>query len=188
MIISIGGDLGSGKSTIAKKLAAKLGWPRYYMGDIMRTKARERNMTLAEYMKLAETDDSIDKEVDEYQKELGLTKDDFIIEGRTSWHFIPHSLKLYLAVDEKEGARRIFKQLQKENDRNEDENLNTLEDVIASMRKRKQSEIKRYTEYFNIDIHNLDNYDYVLDTTNLSIKEAFDNCYTYIEKQLKNKE
>lgn len=58
----------------------------------------KRGMTLAEYNKLGETDPSTDIEVDEYQKKLGETEDNFIIEGRTSWHFIPHSLKFLLML------------------------------------------------------------------------------------------
>ena len=111
MIISLGGTPGSGKTTIAKLLAQKLNWPHYYMGALRRQKAKKRGLTLAEYNKLGETDPITDTEVDEYQTQLGKTKDNFIIEGRTSWHFIPHSLKIYLIVDEQTGAERIFNNL-----------------------------------------------------------------------------
>ena len=49
MIISFGGAHGSGKSTIAKKIAEKLSWPRYYMGGLRREAAQKRGMTLEEY-------------------------------------------------------------------------------------------------------------------------------------------
>ena len=108
MIISLSGAEGAGKSTIAKMLAAKLGWPRYYMGRIWREKAQEKGLTLVEYQKMGETDPSIDREIDEYQKKLGETLDNFVIEGRTSWYFIPHSFKIFLDVSPEEGAKRIF--------------------------------------------------------------------------------
>jgi cytidylate kinase len=38
MIISLSGAPGSGKSTVAKKLAEELGWERYYMGGLRREK------------------------------------------------------------------------------------------------------------------------------------------------------
>ena len=41
MIISISGFPGSGKSTIAKLLAEKLKWPRYYMGGLRREAAKK---------------------------------------------------------------------------------------------------------------------------------------------------
>lgn len=185
MIISISGDLGSGKSTLAKNLAEKLNWPRYYMGGLRRKKAQERGMTLAEYNKLGEIDISTDIEVDEYQKKLGETDDNFIIEGRTSWYFIPHSLKLYISVDEQEGANRIFEHLKTDVKRNEDIGLDTIQDVLISNQKRRQSDTKRYKKYFNIDVYDHKNYDHIVDTTNLTIEEAFNKVYSYIEKKLK---
>ena len=68
MIIALSGMPGSGKSTVAKQLAEKLGWPRYYIGGLRREAARKRGMTLEEYNKLGETDPATDKEVDEMQK------------------------------------------------------------------------------------------------------------------------
>jgi cytidylate kinase len=173
MILTISGAAGSGKSTIAKKIAEELNWPRYYIGGIRRQKAKEKGMTLAEYNKLGETDNSTDFEVDEYQKKLGEKKDNFIIEGRTSWYFIPNSFKIYLDVDDEEGAKRIFSDLKKNDKRNEAKALNNYKDVLKSMRERKKSDIKRYKKYYNIDVYGSSNYDYTLDTTNLSIKEVF---------------
>jgi cytidylate kinase len=43
-------------------------------------KAKQRGLTLAEYNQLGETDPETDKEVDQYQRELGEKKDNFIIE------------------------------------------------------------------------------------------------------------
>ncbi|MDD4901584.1 MAG: (d)CMP kinase [Patescibacteria group bacterium] len=186
MIISISGAEGSGKSTIAKMLAAKLGWPRYYIGGIRREKAKKRGLTLAEYNKLGETDPSTDLEVDEYQKKLGETSDNFIMEGRTSWHFIPQSFKIYLDVSFAEGAKRIFGALQKSGERNEGKNLKTYDDVLASIRSRRESDKLRYAKYFGIDVFDLKNYDFVLDTTNLNIDQVFKEVLGAIENKLKN--
>ena len=174
MIITISGPAGSGKSTIAKMLAEKLGWPRYYMGGLRRDKARERGLTLEEYNKLGETDPSTDLEIDEYQRELGKTKDNFIIEGRTSWYFIPSSIKVYIDVEEEEGAKRIFISLNKEAEtRNEANSLHSEEDVLENNRKRRASDIMRYEKYYNIDVYNKKNYDIVINTTNKDIKTVF---------------
>lgn len=184
MIISISGTAGSGKSTTSKMLAEKLGWPRYYIGGLRRQKAKEKGLTLAQYNKLGETDPSTDTEVDLYQKKLGETKDNFIIEGRTSWRFIPHSLKIYLDVERKEGAKRIYNELAEKDKRNEDKNLYTLENVIKSIEKREASDKKRYKKYFQIDAYDKNNYDFVLDTTDLSPKQVFDKVYSFIKSNL----
>jgi predicted cytidylate kinase len=184
MIVSIGGYMGSGKSTIAKMLAEKLGWPRYYMGGIRRQKALERNLTLAEYNRLGETDPKTDFEVDEYQKKLGETEDNFIIEGRTSWYFIPHSLKIYLDVNKKIAAKRIFNDLQKSADRNEARKFETEDEVLANILERETSDRARYKKYYQYDVYDPSHYDFVLNTTNLTIEETFGTVWEFIKTRL----
>ncbi len=181
MIISITGDIGSGKSTIAKKLSAKLGYKHYYIGQIRRDAAKKMGMTLSEYNKYGETHPETDIEVDNYQKELGKKEDNFIIEGRTSWFLIPHSVKLYIAVNSLEGAKRVFKQLQEDNKRNEDSDLLTLQDVIESHRKRELSDKLRYQKYYQKDCSDKKNFDFVIDTTSLSPDQVFDDVWRYIK-------
>jgi len=187
MIISLGGEMGSGKSTIAQMLADKLGWPRYYMGGLRRAAAQKRGMTLAEYNKLGERDINTDKEVDEYQRELGKKEDNFVIEGRTSWFLIPQSLKIYLEVAPEEGAKRIFGSLQYENTRNEDKYLATWQDVLASNEERMASDKRRYQKYYNIDVYDKNNYDFCLDTTNLTPNQVFSKVVKWVEERLDNK-
>ncbi|NIO22939.1 MAG: AAA family ATPase, partial [Candidatus Aenigmarchaeota archaeon] len=71
MIITIAGQAGSGKSSVAEFLAKRLGFKRYSMGDLRRKAAYERGMTLAEFNKLGEKDDFTDRFVDELQEKLG---------------------------------------------------------------------------------------------------------------------
>jgi len=187
MIISLSGAMGSGKSTIAQMLSDKLAWPRYYIGGLRREAAKKKGMTLAEYNKLGETDPTTDKEVDEYQRKLGRKEDNFVIEGRTSWYLIPHSLKIYLDVSPEEGARRIFGSLQKKNERNEDHGLDSLETVMESNKKRLASDNTRYQKYYNIDVYSPKNYDFYLDTTNLTPEEVFQSVYTFVKINLDNR-
>ncbi|MFA6183542.1 MAG: cytidylate kinase family protein [Parcubacteria group bacterium] len=183
MIVSFNGDEGSGKSTIAKLVAAEISYPRYYMGQIFRDMAAKRNMTLVDYVKLGETDPAIDKEIDDYLVDLSKKEADFIIESRTAWHFIPESLKIYLSVDEKEGAKRVFKELQKENQRNEISGDFSLEDILNKIKERRATDDARYMKYYNIDIRDKNNYDLVLDTTSLSKKEVFDKVMNFINSR-----
>lgn len=182
MIISISGAHGSGKSTLAKQLAGKLNWPHYYMGGLRREAAKKRGLSLGEYNKLGENDPKTDLEVDEYQHILGNTQDNFIIEGRTSWYFIPHSLKIYLDVNSDVSASRVFKDL--ENRPEESDASASLEDIRLILKERKASDVKRYRKYFNIEVYDRNNFDYYLDVSNLTIDETFESVWAFVSKHL----
>ncbi len=188
MIISLGGKPGSGKSTLAKTLAAKLGYKHYYMGGLRRKMAEDRGMTLQELNALGEKEAWTDTEVDEYQKELARKEDNFIIEGRTSFFLIPHSLKIFIDVDEKTGAERVFYDLQQpHNDRNEDKKLSSVAEVLESHHKRMASDTARYQKYYHIDVYDPRHYDFVLDTTGLDVDTSFSRLWDFISSKLPEK-
>jgi CMP/dCMP kinase len=184
MIITFNGDEGAGKTTIGKKVAQEIGFNYYYTGQIFRDMAEKKGLTTVEYLKLGETDPSIDKEVDDYVIELAKKEDNFLIDSRMAWHFIPDSLKIYLKVDELAGVKRIFEQLQKDNTRNEIRSARSLETVLEKIRERKETDNKRYLQYYGVNIHEEKNYDFVLDTTNLSREEVFEKVMFFINKKL----
>ncbi|MFH0969788.1 MAG: cytidylate kinase family protein [Patescibacteria group bacterium] len=184
MIITFNGDHGSGKSTIAKMIAKELGYPRFYMGQIFRDIAKEKRITLEEFHKLCDESPETDKQVDSYAIELTKKHKDIVIETRTLWHFIPESLKIYLKVSDEEGAKRIFKELEKENKRNEGNSLDSEEKVLKSIVERRIRDDRRYLNYYGINIRNEKNYDFVLDTTNLSIQEVFKKVMDFIKSKL----
>lgn len=186
MIITITGDLGSGKSTVAEKLAANLGYERFYIGGIRREAAKAKGMTLEEYNTYGESHPETDFEVDDYQKKLGQEKDNFIMEGRTSWFLIPNSLKIYFKVDPLEGAKRIFKELQSENNRNEGRNIQTLEDLLERNAKRLASDKLRYQKYYQKDCYDEKNFDLIIDTTDLTREQAFEKTLAYVQSHLKH--
>ncbi|MBU0706988.1 cytidylate kinase family protein [Patescibacteria group bacterium] len=185
MIISISGKPGSGKSSVAKAIAKEFGLERYYMGRLWREKAREKGLTLVEGLIEGETDSVTDKEIDDYQIKLGQTKDDFVIEGRTSFHFIPQSYKIYLDVEPEEGAKRIWGDLQKNADkRNEAQQLNSVDDVIKSVARRIKSSQIRYRKYYNIDVFDPKNYDFYLDTTKIDKPGVIKKVIEQIKKDV----
>lgn len=182
MIITISGLPGSGKSYIAKRLADQLSWQSFDVGAHRRQMAKTRNMTLAEYNKLGETDPTTDREADDWQIDLGQTKDNFVISGRLAWHFIPDSLKIFLRVDPQTGAQRVFGSLQKSNVRNEDNNLDNIEAVAASNAQRIASDKLRYQQYYNLDAYDESHYDFILDTTNLNQEQVFNEMMEFLKQ------
>ncbi|MFA6047450.1 MAG: cytidylate kinase family protein [Parcubacteria group bacterium] len=188
MIITINGDEGSGKTTVAKKLAEKINFTRYTTGEIFREMSKKRGLSLVEYLKLGETDPSIDKEVDDYVIKLSKEQDNFIIDSRVAWHFIPNSIKIYLKVAEEEGAKRIYKEILEKNNRNETKKPPASVDyVMKKVQERRETDDKRYMQYYGINIRNKNNYDFVVDTTDLDPEQVFEKVLGFIQSKINEK-
>ncbi|MFH1916949.1 MAG: (d)CMP kinase [Nanoarchaeota archaeon] len=186
MIISIDGTPGSGKSSIGKKIAQKYKLKFYSMGDLMRNIAKRKGITLEELNRLRDRNGDIDRDVDDYQRELGKEEDDFVITGRTSFHFIPHGIKIFLKTDYEEAARRIFPDLQKSNERNE--NTYRSKDALShAIRERNEGDKRRYMKYYKLDVNDAFHYDLVLETKKLSEKKVFElvDAFVYAMKRAK---
>lgn len=173
MIISISGVPGSGKTSVAKILADKLGMKFYSMGDLRGKMAVERGITIDELNKIGEEDKTTDTTVDEYQKELGQKEDNFIVEGRLSWHFIPTSFKIFLDCDPMEAAKRIYtaKRGSPGKTRVDEVAYASIEDAKAVLDTRIASDAIRYKKHYGIDYRDPAHYDLTLDTTGLKSAE-----------------
>ena len=187
MIITIGGKPGSGKSTLAKLLAKKLGYAYYYMGGMRRKMAEERGITLHQLNTLGEREEWTDKEVDEYQRTLGQREDNFVIDGRTSYHFIPHALKIFIDVNPRVGAERVLHDVQKKDEQrtDEDKGLTTVDAVMKSHDARVASDRVRYNKYYGIDVYDTSHYDFVLDTSAYDVETSFKKLHAFVLKTLK---
>ncbi len=182
MIITLSGLPGSGKSTVAKILAEKLGFKRYYAGGMRREAAKKLGMTIEEFNKLGEKDFSTDKPVDDFLAKIGKEEDNLVVEGRTAFHFIPNSIKVFLDVDLKEGARRIFEEKKNANDRNE-KATGSIEEELKNLQERMESDEKRYMKYYGFRCYDKSNYDLIVDTTKLTPQEVSQKILEFIKKK-----
>lgn len=181
MIITISGTPGSGKSTVAKAVAKEFGLKHYSAGDFMREMAAEKGISLEELSRLAEKDVSIDREIDARNKRLA-EEDNFIIDSRLAFHFLPKAIKIFLKVAPEIAAKRIWKDI-KENKRGV-EQFSSEKEVLAGILKRQKSEVGRYKKYYNLDYLDEKNYDFVLDTSKLNAQESIEETLKYLRKKI----
>ncbi|OGL79963.1 hypothetical protein A3B21_00965 [Candidatus Uhrbacteria bacterium RIFCSPLOWO2_01_FULL_47_24] len=160
---------GSGKSTIGKMLAEKLGYKQYSMGDLRGRWAIERGLTIDELNKLGEQEDWTDKDADAYQEKLGKTEDNFVIDGRLSFHFIPQAFKIFLTVDPRVAAQRVIK-----NPRPDEKLAASVEELMAAQQARVENDERRYEKYYKLSFQDKSNYDLVIDTTDLTPGKILD--------------
>ncbi len=170
MIITITGYPGSGKSTLGKGIAKALGLKHYSAGDLLRQIAKEKGLGLMQIQHEMEKDRSVDDELDKRTKELGEKEDNFVIDGRVAWHFVPKSIKIFVKIDLEKAAERVFRDTQQGKDERKGEAENgSVEKTAQNMRQRMEMNKERYRKLYNVDYLDEKNYDIVVDTTENSI-------------------
>jgi cytidylate kinase len=155
MLITVSGPAGSGKSTLATALADRLGYEHVSGGDIFRSIADERDLTPLELNRLAEEDETIDRDLDRRLRTTASESDDLVLESRLAgWMAGEYAdLKVWLDAPLEIRAARIAEREAK-----------AAETAAEETRARAESEALRYAEYYDIDIDDLSIYDLVVDT------------------------
>lgn len=191
MIITISGTPGSGKSTVAELLAKKLKAERIYVGGIRRELAREKGMTLQELNQYAalhpETDVDVDKMAAAKARELEKKGAIVIVEGRTQFHFLPESIKIYMKVGPEEGARRIWKDLQNKatQEKRNEGNIPSFEAMKKRIYEREEEDAARYKKYYNLDHREESQYDLVIDTTDKTPEQVVAKISSSLARKIK---
>ena len=81
-IISLAGDLASGKGETSKILIEKLGYGIYRNGQYFRELAKKMNMSVTEFNIYVEKHPEIDRKIENSAAEYAKTHDNFIIDAR----------------------------------------------------------------------------------------------------------
>lgn len=171
-IITITGTLGSGKSSTADLVAKELGFRRFSSGDFMRKIALEMGMSLNELSIKAQTDENIDKKIDEEVRKAG-EMENIVIDSRLAFHWIPESFKVYLDLPPEIAKERILNNLKENELRRQSEESATSEDIHAKIISRRESEKKRYKEIYGIEDHaDKSNFDLVIDTNKNNLDQV----------------
>jgi len=160
-IISLSGDLASGKGTISKILMEQLEYGIYRNGDYFRNLAKKHNMDLAEFGEYVKLHPEIDIKIENSAKEYAKENDNFIIDARLGWYAVPESFKVYLKVDIDEAAKRAFN----DQTRKDIENFQSIEEHKKALIERTNLENERYLNLYNVKRDDMNNYDLVIDTT-----------------------
>ncbi len=175
MRMTISGPPGSGKTTVCRLLGERLHFEVVISGLIFRQMAKERNISLSEFGKLCEMTPENDHLLDEKMVEIARNKDDIILEGRLAAHMLSRngisSFKVYMSADLRTRAERVA----------EREDM-TIEEAETSIIERESCEAKRYRDYYDIDITDLNIYDLVVDTTHLSPELVVDRIVLGMEQ------
>lgn len=156
MLLTVSGPPGGGKTTTAVALANRLGLDHLSGGDIFRSVAADRGLSVVELNEVAEDDPSIDLELDHRLQAIADERDDVVLESRLAgwlagdqadfrfWLDAPVEVRS-ARIAEREGGDPTF--------------------IANETMVREKSEAKRYREYYEIDISDRSIYDLAVTTS-----------------------
>jgi len=176
MIIAISGLHGTGKSTIAKLLADKLGILYYSTGQAFRDLAKERNMSLEEFTNYVEKHPNIDKELDNKVVSMA-KKGSIIIDSQLSGHLLKSiaNFKIQLTCPLEVRVKRMA---------NRDQT--SYEEKLKETVIREKSELERFRKLYNIDLNDKEStkrfFDLIISTEHLTIEEIVEIILTKLNR------
>ena len=165
MHITITGKLGSGKSTVAKKLVELYGFEIFSTGAILRAAAAERGMDVLELNKelsaKLDSDRSMDDLIDNTTIRVAAERKDdkLIFDSRMAWHFVPDSFKVFVTVEPRVAAERVMK------DPRPGEPAEDIDELCAELVERSKVEQSRFMQLYGVDYYDYNNYNLVVDSS-----------------------
>lgn len=177
-IISLSGNIASGKTEVATEISKLLNMKMYTASDAFRELARENNMSIVEFNEYIKDKSEYDKLVEEKTKMFSKNNDNAIVDARLGFFVIPDSFKVCLRIDIDLAAKRLHEECTK---RGKEERYSSFDEAKSAILLRESQEKQRYIATYGVDITDDKNYDLIVDTSGRKIEEIAN----YITKKYK---
>lgn len=172
--IAISGDIGTGKSTLARLLSEKLGWEYISAGNYFRDWYKSQSMDVSKVYGIPEEEDR--KMEADFKKEMQ-EKSDTIFESRLAGWLAkdyPQTLKVLCVVDEGQAFKRVAKR-----------DSISLEEAQRLSKQRAQDLVDKFNKLYGVsDYLDPKYFDLVIDTTNLSPDQVLDKVLEKLNSNL----
>lgn len=169
MRIAISGKSGCGNTTVTTMVAETLGFTK--INFTFRNLAAEKGFDFWDFCKMAESDDSYDKELDNRQVEMAMKEENCVLGSRLAiWMLKSADLKVYLSASTNERATRVFKR--------EGGDFATR---LAQTKMRDENDTSRYKRIYNIDNNDTSIADLVIDTDDKTPEEITKIIVDYVK-------
>lgn len=169
--VTIFGLAGTGTTTLGKLLAEQLGCQFVSTGNIFRQKASELGLSLYEFELLCNADSEHDKAIDRATEKLGKENDNFVLESRLGWYFVPDSFKVKIICSNQVRIKRVAVR----------DHLSFSEAEEKTLKRESDGEL-RYKEFYGIDELAPDSaFDLVIDSTHLSPAEICEKIFVKLK-------
>jgi cytidylate kinase len=173
LVVCISGMAGTGKSTLAKKIAEKYGLKYYSGGDALRALAAERGYVSfsngwwessegLEFLEKRKGDPSFDKAVDDKLLEYA-AQGNVLLDSWTMPWLVKGGFKIWLSASVEKQAERISGR----------DNM-TVEESLKALREKESRTKAIYKKLYGFSLgEDFSPFDLILDTDNLTAAEVF---------------
>jgi cytidylate kinase len=173
LVITLAGHHGSGRTTNAKLLAESFGLRYISTGMLFRERADELGVSLEEMNRIAAKDREFDNWLDNRTKEESMKRGLVIDANLSAWMAEAPDLRVYVTCPFEDRVKRIA-----------DREGRDYIDVKNETRAREELELRRYQEYYGVDINDLTVYDIILNTGIFSIEASARILKNIVEEYL----
>ena len=159
MIITFSGLPGAGKTSVSRIVAKKLDYSFFSAGEYARRIAKEKNLSLIDFLGHKELVKNVDKKVKSFK-----SKKNIVVDSRLSAYLLPKAkFRIFLKAPLRVRARRIHSR----------QSIGLIT-ALRMTRKRQVEEVKVYKRVYGIDYRNPKLYNIVLNTKGHSAKQTAD--------------
>jgi cytidylate kinase len=172
--VTISGPPGSGTSTLVSRLSKERNWSYINGGEIFRSAAKERNISIEEFSALCKNNLDVDKSLDNSLKEIMISLDSpEIVESRLcGWWARELKLnckKIWISVSDKERAKRI-----------QNREGGDFSDCLNKSRNRQKDDMDRYKLLYGINLDDLSPYNLIVEADDKDEDEVFQIVDKYL--------
>jgi len=178
MHISITGDLGSGKSTVAKEICHELNYMYLSTGLIQRQLGIDKGMDTLEFNKYSDDNKEVDDYIDQKLKDINYDSNLYVLDSRLAWFFVKNSFKVYLMTIDEVAASRVLT----DKKRIGEPLAKDIQSKINDLKERQRSENNRFKKSYGIEPDIFRNFDLIIDTSTATISEVTSLILTQYKK------
>lgn len=182
MIITVTGKPCSGKGTACKLIAKNKNFEYISTGDMFRELSQQNGQDILNFQKSDNIKD-IDKIIDDKIADIGKTRlnENIIIDSRLAWHFIPDSFKVFIDVSLDTASERLL------SSNRTTEHSDNLDDAMNLLCERWDLENNRYLELYGVNNLNMNNYNFIISSDNITPEKVADKIFEAYENFIKSK-
>ncbi|MGB1467855.1 MAG: (d)CMP kinase [Candidatus Thalassarchaeaceae archaeon] len=172
--VTISGPPGSGTSTLVSRLSKERNWNYINGGEIFRSAAIERNISIEEFSALCKNNLDVDRSLDSKLKQIMTSpKSPEIVESRLCGWWAQElkldCIKIWISVSDNERAKRI------QNREGGEFNV-----CLEKSRNRQRDDMDRYEALYNINLDDLSPYDLIVEADDKNEDEVFQIVNNYL--------